>query len=194
MDPLFAKIVFILGYVIPNFAIRVPHARHYRKAAIRVRRTTRRDAVLLFVTVSGGFLIPLFYVFTPIFWFADYSLPLWVGIPGIGVLVLADWVFWKSHRDLGIHWSPTLELREGHRLVTAGIYRRIRHPMYLSIWLLVISQAMILPNYIAGFSGIAGFAILYFLRVGQEEKMMIDEFGSEYEQYMQRTGRLLPKF
>jgi protein-S-isoprenylcysteine O-methyltransferase Ste14 len=78
-------------------------------------------------------------------------------------------------------------------LVTHGIYARIRHPMYLSIWLLVIAQAMILPNYIAGFSGLVPFALLYFLRVPKEESMMKHEFGKAYEDYMLKTGRILPR-
>jgi protein-S-isoprenylcysteine O-methyltransferase Ste14 len=113
---------------------------------------------------------------------------------GTVILVLGDWVFWKSHKDLAGNWSPTLQIREHHTLVTHGIYRRVRHPMYLSLWLLVVAQALILPNYVAGFSGLLPFGILYFLRVGNEEKMMAEYFGAEYEQYMKRTGRLLPKF
>lgn len=141
----------------------------------------------------GGFLVPLFYVFSPLLSFADYSIPLWIGVIGVAILAAGDWVFWKSHKDLGANWSPVLEIREEHTLVTAGIYARIRHPMYLSIWLLVVAQAMILPNYMAGFSGLIPFGILYFQRVGKEEQMMMQEFGGEYEQYRTRTGRLLPK-
>jgi protein-S-isoprenylcysteine O-methyltransferase Ste14 len=65
--------------------------------------------------------------------------------------------------------------------------------MYLSLWLLVLAQAMILPNYVAGFSGLLPFGILYFLRVRNEEAMMVKHFGAQYEQYMKKTGRLLPK-
>jgi len=63
----------------------------------------------------------------------------------------------------------------------------------LSIWLLVIAQAMLLPNYVAGFAGLLPFGILYFQRVAKEERMMVDEFGTEYEHYLQTTGRLFPK-
>jgi protein-S-isoprenylcysteine O-methyltransferase Ste14 len=132
-------------------------------------------------------------VFTPLFSFADYSIPRWVGVTGAGVLVLGNWVFWKSHKDLGRNWSPTLDIREDHKLVTRGIYQRIRHPMYLSLWLLVIAQAMILPNYVAGFAGLVPFAILHFQRVAREEKMMTEEFGGEYERYLAKTGRLFTK-
>jgi protein-S-isoprenylcysteine O-methyltransferase Ste14 len=76
--------------------------------------------------------------------------------------------------------------------VTEGIYQHIRHPMYAAIFLLMTAQAMILPNYVAGFSGILPFTALYFLRVGAEERMMTAEFGEEYAQYCQRTGRLFP--
>lgn len=194
MDPLLAKIVFVFGYVVANFVIRIPYIKAHQQLPIRSNRKSRLDTSLFLAVSVGGFLLPLLYVFTPLFSFADYSIPLAVGVAGVVVLTVANWVFWKSHKDLGGNWSPTLEIREDHKLVTNGIYQRIRHPMYLSIWLLVIAQAMILPNYVAGFAGLLPFGILYFQRVGKEERMMMEEFGSEYEQYLQKTGRLFPKF
>jgi protein-S-isoprenylcysteine O-methyltransferase Ste14 len=193
MDPLPAKIIFVLGFVVANFVIRTPYIKAHQRLPIRANRTTRLDTSLFLAVTLGGFLLPLLYVFTPLFSFADYSIPRWVGGTGLAVLVLANWVFWKSHKDLGRNWSPTLQIRQDHKLVTQGIYQRIRHPMYLSIWLLVIAQAMILPNYAAGFAGLLPFGILYFQRVAREERMMMEEFGSEYERHLQKTGRLFPK-
>jgi protein-S-isoprenylcysteine O-methyltransferase Ste14 len=103
-------------------------------------------------------------------------------------------VFWRAHADLGQNWSPTLQIREGHRLVTNGIYQSIRHPMYASQWLWVIAQALLLQNWIAGLGGVISFLPMYLLRVGPEEQMMVDEFGEEYRNYMGRTGRVLPKW
>ena len=194
MEPLVAKVIYIVGYWVANFVIRARHIRARQQVRVRAGRNTRLDTSLFIIVGAGGFLVPLLYVLTPLLSFADYSIPLWTGLTGVTTLAAGDWVFWKSHKDLGANWSPVLEIREGHTLVTAGIYSRIRHPMYLSIWLLVIAQAMILPNYLAGFSGLVPFAILYFQRVGKEERMMAQEFGSEYELYVTRTGRLLPKF
>ena len=67
--------------------------------------------------------------------FADYRLPapyLAATVPwcGAAVMLAALWLFWRSHADLGWHWSATLEVREGHALVDRGVYRRVRHPMY----------------------------------------------------------------
>jgi len=58
----------------------------------------------------------------------------------------------------------------------------------------MIAESLILPNYVAGFAGLLPFSILYFQRVSKEKRMMMEEFGSEYERYVQRTGRLLPRF
>lgn len=193
MNPLVAKIIFVLGSVVANFVIRAPHIKAHQRLPIRAHQKTRLDTSLFMATGGGGFLLPLVYVFTPLLSFADYRPPLWLGLAGVVVLMAANWLFWKSHRDLGGNWSPTLEIRESHRLITTGIYQRIRHPMYLSIWLLVMAQALLLPNYVAGFTGLVPFALLYFLRIGREEQMMKDEFGEQYEQYMQKSGRLLPR-
>jgi protein-S-isoprenylcysteine O-methyltransferase Ste14 len=193
MEPLVAKIIYMVGYWVANFVIRAPYIKAHQQLPIRANRKTRADTGLFLTVGIGGFFLPLVYVFTPLLSFADYSSPLRVGLSGVVVLLLGNWVFWKSHKDLGTNWSPTLEIREKHTLVTHGIYRRIRHPMYLSIWLLVIAQAMILPNYIAGFSGVIPFAVLYVLRVPKEERMMREQFGKEYDEYLLGTGRILPK-
>jgi protein-S-isoprenylcysteine O-methyltransferase Ste14 len=193
MDPLAAKLIYVVGYWIAVFVIRAPYVKTHRRVAIRANSRTRMDTFLFLAVSAGSSVIVLVYVFSSLVAFADYHIPLWVGVPGVIVLVAGDLIFWKAHRDLGANWSPTLEIREGHKLVAAGIYRRIRHPMYLSIWLLVVAQAMILPNYVAGFSGLIPFALLYFTRVGREERMMAETFGSDYEEHRRNTGRLFPK-
>ena len=64
--------------------------------------------------------------------------------------------------------------------------------MYSAMFLLGVAQALFLPNWIAGPAYLLGFGLLYACRVTYEERMMLDRFGAEYEQYMQRSGRLVP--
>ena len=60
--------------------------------------------------------------------------------------------------------------------------------------MLFAAQPFFIHNWIAGWSGVLSFALMYFLRVSYEEAMMRDRFGALYDDYCERTGRLLPKF
>lgn len=106
--------------------------------------------------------------------------------------VIGLWFFYRSHTDLGTNWSITLEVREQHRLITRGVYRRIRHPMYSALVLYSIGQALVIPNWVAGPANLSAFVVLLALRMRAEERMMADEFGAEYAEYSARTKRLVP--
>ncbi len=59
---------------------------------------------------------------------------------------------------------------------------------------MVIFQGLILSNIFVEIFGIICWGILYFKRINNEEKMMIDEFGNEYKEYMNKNGRLIPPY
>jgi protein-S-isoprenylcysteine O-methyltransferase Ste14 len=103
------------------------------------------------------------------------------------------WMLWRSHADLGRNWTPTLGLRDGHQLVTDGIFKHIRHPMYSAHLLWAIATAMMLPNWLAGFAFLIVSIAQYATRLNAEEQMMIEQFGDEYRDYMKRTGRFFPR-
>lgn len=65
--------------------------------------------------------------------------------------------------------------------------------MYAAFWIWSVAAALLLPNWIGGWSHLVSFALLYFLRVPCEEQMMLDQFGEEYQSYMDRTGRVIPR-
>ena len=65
--------------------------------------------------------------------------------------------------------------------------------MYSAHWLWGIAQALLVYNWISGLASLAIFIPLYLLRVPREEKVMLNEFGDEYRQYMRRTGRVTPR-
>jgi protein-S-isoprenylcysteine O-methyltransferase Ste14 len=186
------KIVFLLA-MIAEIAIRAPYNQQRRQNRIATNQYNRTETAVLILLFLGSFILPLVYVFTPWLDFANYTLPGWAGWLGLLIMIGALVVFWRAHIDLGRNWSPTLQIREDHKLVTNGIYQYIRHPMYASQWLWVIAQALLLQNWIAGLGGFISFLPMYLLRVGPEEQMMMDKFGDEYRRYMERTGRVLPR-
>src|SRR3569623_2584793 len=151
-----------------------------------------RDKLLLGASTTVLGILPALYVIGHAFRFADYPVQPVLVVSGGLVFALALWMFYRPHKDLGRNWSVTLEVRDQHRLVTEGVYTNVRHPMYAAFWLWALAQAFLLPNWIAGPAGLIGFGILFFMRVGREEQMMIETFGDEYRTYMQRTARVVP--
>jgi protein-S-isoprenylcysteine O-methyltransferase Ste14 len=113
----------------------------------------------------------------------------WAGV-ALGVASLGFWTW--THIALGRPWSAQLQLRDDHRLVTTGPYARIRHPMYTAIIAWMIGAAVITANW-----AVVAFAVAMMVfvatRVSREEQMMLERFGDGYREYMQRTGRFLPR-
>ena len=185
------NIVFVIGFVI-YVATRGRFASRTKDIESMERRIGLQEMVLLPAMLITSLLFPVIYLFTPLFSFANYELPDWIHWCGLPIMVAGLWLFWRSHADLGLNWSATLELRKGHAIIKHGVYRRIRHPMYAAIWLFSIAQASLLNNWLAGWAVVCTFALMYVLRTPIEEQMMRDKFGKDYEDYMAETGRILP--
>jgi protein-S-isoprenylcysteine O-methyltransferase Ste14 len=186
------NLVFSIGFI-AYVGVRAVFERHARGNEKAVSRADLRDRTLIGIMVVGGLLLPALYLFTPWLAFADYRLPTFAPWCGAAVMVIALWLFWRSHADLDQNWPVTLELRKGHELVKHGVYRWIRHPMYAAIWLFGLCQGLLLENWLAGWSAILAFAPMYFVRVPREEDMLCEFFGQEYRDYMRQTGRLFPR-
>jgi protein-S-isoprenylcysteine O-methyltransferase Ste14 len=186
------NLVFLIGMIV-YVSIRGVFGGRTKRNEKVVSRVDTRDRALVAVVFLGSIILPVLYLFTPWLGFADYRLPAFIPWCGAVVMVIALWLFWRAHVDLGLNWSITLEMRKDHELIVHGLYRRIRHPMYAAIFLFAVAQALLLQNWLAGWAGFVTFAILYLVRTPREEKMMCEVFGESYRDYMQRTGRLWPR-
>ena len=173
--------------------IRAPLNKQRKQEKMSERRVTNQEIFILILLFLGGFVAPLVYALTNWLDFANYTLPAWAGWLGVLLLAAGVFIFWRAHADLGLNWSPSLEIREKHELITRGIYGVIRHPMYASQWLVAIAQPLLLQNWIAGFLNLLAFIPFYFLRVKAEEQLMLDSFGTQYQEYRKRTGGVFPK-
>jgi len=155
------------------------------------------ESVILFLTFLGMFVLPLLYLFSPELDFANYSVSRWLQflmlIFGTLFFLLAIWLLWRSHADLQTNFSPAVELHPEHELVTNGIFSRMRHPMYSAHLCWGIAQALLLSNWIAGFSMLLTQILLLGYRIPREEKMLEEKFGAAYLNYTTRTWRFFPK-
>ena len=185
------EIVFWAALVV-EMTIRAPINKARKKEKMTEQRVSSQEKLLLILLLLGMFIVPLIYSASTWLDFANYALPAWAGWIGAVLIVLALIIFWRAHVDLKTNWSPSLEIREKHELITHGIYGYIRHPMYASQWLWVIAQPLLLQNWLAGWLNLVVFIFFYSLRVRAEEKMMIDTFGEQYREYMKKVGAVFP--
>lgn len=105
----------------------------------------------------------------------------------ISVMILLD-----IYNKLGNNYSITLQIQKEHKLITNGVYKYIRHPMYSVLLLMLITQTIFLPNKIGIFSMVLSSCLFLSQRIPAEEKMLKTEFGTQYEEYMKNTKMLIP--
>jgi len=186
------RVILALG-LLGVFLVRLPNA--VRDYSIGAAATFRRplDRLVVFV------LLPLFSVVVPFAWvlsdalaFADYQRPGWLTIPGLLLIVAALALLQRSHADLGRNYCGRLEIIRDAQLVSSGVYRYARHPMYLSIFVFALGQALLVPNWIGGPSTLVSSLLIHAVRVPREEAMMEDYYGDAWRAYRARTRRYWP--
>jgi protein-S-isoprenylcysteine O-methyltransferase Ste14 len=64
--------------------------------------------------------------------------------------------------------------------------------MYTSFFAYLGASFLLTANWLIGVLGLV-YSLLILERVGHEERMMLDTYGEEYRQYVQHTGRFLPR-
>jgi len=146
-------------------------------------------AIITVIGVAGLVL----YLYSPSWW-TWTVIPLgewiqWLGI--VMALVPIFFLIWV-HRHLDKQWSIALEIQDDHKLITTGPYRYVRHPMYLGIFTYTLGLMMISLDVLV----ILFFAFtiwVNYIRIPEEEQMLIQKFGDEYLEYKKRTGRLIPQ-
>jgi protein-S-isoprenylcysteine O-methyltransferase Ste14 len=191
MTVLIGKIAWIL-LVTGWYAIRLPFERRAKRTATEHSARDASEWTRMWVSGTGLGIVPVIYLLTGWPAFANY-VPGWLQTAlGIATAGTALWMFITTHQALGRFWSVSLDIRDGHRLVTEGVYAKLRHPMYSAFWLMALAQALLLPNWFAGLAGLIGFGFLFFRRIGPEERMMEQKFGDEYVSYKGRTDRIIP--
>jgi protein-S-isoprenylcysteine O-methyltransferase Ste14 len=92
---------------------------------------------------------------------------------------------------LGRQFSVEVTLQENHQLITTGPYHLVRHPRYLGILLFLGGFALIFSSWVGVV--LTGLLLLVLLwRIYDEEKLLHQQFGAQWEQYAKATRRVIP--
>jgi protein-S-isoprenylcysteine O-methyltransferase Ste14 len=199
-EPAFHSAFVIL--LLALLAMRVYFMVRIRRAGERLmpdKRAAQREGGRGVIILRGvlffallGFLV-MYFLGVAWIQFFSFLLPAWLRWAGfiLGLISVAFWTWTQIHLDT--QWSAQLQLKSDHHLVTTGPYARVRHPLYLAMMGWAASVSLLTANWI--FVAVSVLSIIGVVgRVPKEEQMMIEAFGNEYKDYMQRTGRFFPKF
>lgn len=115
-----------------------------------------------------------------------------VQLAGIFLIVLGLLIRSIARKDLGKQYSTYVETSAEHRLVTGGIYHRLRHPAYLGLICLFIGIPVCEGSLGGILIALVGGIPLILKRIQIEEKALSTWFGEEYEGYKSRSWRLIP--
>lgn len=107
---------------------------------------------------------------------------------GLGAVLL----FQTSAKALGENWSLVARTRAAHGLVRHGPFARVRHPIYLAMFLLLIAIAFGFCHPWALLAGVPVFLIGTAIRVREEERLLIEQFGEDYRAYARETPAFIP--
>jgi protein-S-isoprenylcysteine O-methyltransferase Ste14 len=115
-----------------------------------------------------------------------------VFLVGICFMFMGVALRWYSAAVLGKYFTFDIAIQSGQALIEAGPYRYIRHPSYSGALLSLLGFGLALGNWAGLAAALACLGFAYAYRIPIEEQALSSAFGDVYEQYMNRTWRLVP--
>ena len=162
---------------------------------LELTKTIKEDwtALLFLATVITGFIVAILdFIFLQNLKFQVFALA------GLFVLLIGGYFRTKARFELkkkagfgSLVSTGRLQIVENHQLVKDGLYKHIRHPVYLGETLRTFGLVIIFSS-IYGILLIAVATIFLLFRMRIEEKMLIEAFGEEYKEYQRNTKRIIP--
>jgi len=186
-------IIYVLAYallvgffVIERFARRGKNTKN-------MDRTSHDKGTTTFVSIVMGMAFILLPISPLLNWFGIGAVYiLWIGILGLLLGITGLAIRYVAFTTLGRFFSRTLREAENQTLITSGIYIYIRHPGYLSDFLIFIGVALAMNNLISIIIIPISFVPAYAYRIHIEEKMLNEIFGKQYKEYQKTSKRLIP--
>jgi protein-S-isoprenylcysteine O-methyltransferase Ste14 len=185
----------ILAVLVIAFGISMSFRHEIREMERRIKSQEEGWSIL---TIRLVFLIPLLVVLLlnilypkALFW-SKIDLPLYLRVIGLGVAVMCVPLLWWVFRNIGSFISNTIPIEDDIQQVIKGPYRIVRHPLYATSLLLLISVSLVFGDWIIFGYSIVGIIAFRLLVIPAEEKQLLDELGEDYECYQSRTGALFP--
>jgi protein-S-isoprenylcysteine O-methyltransferase Ste14 len=123
-------------------------------------------------------------------------IPFWndliVAYIGIIFLIIGGIIMVTSRIQLGKYGTPVVHTGEDHKLVTKGLYKIVRHPMYFGAILMMLGPFFAFRSLFVLIAVVILYLFLMRMRIKIEEETLIGTFGDDYRNYVKRTKKLIP--
>ncbi len=113
-------------------------------------------------------------------------------VAGVALILVALALHWWARSHLKHFYVEDVRFQEGQYLVDTGPYRRVRHPVFTSFFLIAIGMLLVSP-------AVTTLIMLLYVAVDfpraarQEEELLLEKLP-DYADYMERTGRFSPRW
>lgn len=175
-----------LTFVISGYYI------NFKRSVLKseVVKTAKDRSLLIFrLLIPFSLLMSLLLYFLQI---GDFVLATMFLYFGYFLIVFGLFFRWYAVKSLGKYFRVKVSLVKGQKLITDGIYKKIRHPSYTGLLLYYFGLGLIMHNY---YSLLLLVCIPFFVvlhRINLEEKFLIESFGEVYKSYQKNSYGLCP--
>lgn len=156
----------------------------------KLKKATDRNTIWLIIIVSGiGQIASLVeWAYFPTNNKFNNS---WILIGGF--LLVAGTLFrLYAIKVLGKYFSATVQIKDEHKIITAGPYKFLRHPSYTGAYFAMLGSAILMHSIIGILIFGIGMLVVYHLRIKTEEQTLTNQFGILYKLYASRTYKMFP--
>ena len=99
---------------------------------------------------------------------------------------------WSAARHLGKQWRFQAALSQDHELVQTGPYRIVRHPIYASMFGMLLATGFVWTWWPMFLGAVLAFLIGTEIRVRAEERLLAERFGKSFTAYRSRVRAYIP--
>ncbi len=164
-------------------------------SAQRVKATVESQsllsALLHRMPVGMGWFLLIYKGLPPPMNLALFSHTEWARVVGVLVCVLGLFVTIWARRTLAGNWSSDVTFKQGHELVRSGPYRFVRHPIYTGLLVMSLGSAIEIGR-LRCFLGIVVVGIGFWIKITQEERLLLRHFPDAYPAFQKQVKVILP--
>lgn len=163
-------------------------------AAIHGRSSVPLSSLLISKSYILAMIFSLLEYFVEIVLFPGLKEYWWISNLGLAMVVIGEIIRKLAIITAGRAFTHLIKIyhEEDHKLITHGVYRFVRHPGYSGFFIWSVGTQIMLCNPLST----VGFAIVvwrfFAQRIPYEEYFLKQFFGSQYEDYAERTPSGVP--